>query len=199
MMANEFDSHGLLIRRRYQRLALSILLLIILVGVQPLLWRLVKRQAELVHSRRTLEQQQADVQLRVQAMRDNLNQQQDNISTMDAVAPQFKSLPQAVERLELLAERRSLSLEIQGINRQAVEDRSRIKPVTVVLRAFGPVESVLSFMEQIEHVQELTQIESWQLEPTQAPPGVVLEPSATNYSFSAEIIFFLRTKDNVNE
>ncbi|MAF80862.1 hypothetical protein CL628_02505 [bacterium] len=197
-MTNEFDSHSLVIKRRYQRLALSILLLIILVGVQPLLWRLVKRQAELVHSRRTLEQQQADVQLRAEAMRGNLNQQRDNISTMDAVAPQFKSLPQAVERLELLAERRALSLEIQGISRLNVEDTTSIRPVSVVLRAFGPVESVLSFMEQIEHVQELTQVQSWQLEPSEAPPSVILEGAGTNYRLSAEIIFFLRAEDNGN-
>jgi len=199
MMTNEYDSHAVVLKRRHQRLAISILLLVILVGAQPLLWRLVKRQAELVHERRTLEQQQADVQSRVDLMRDSLNSQQDIIATLDAVAPRFVSLPQAVERLELLADRRNLSLEIQGIVKQTGTQQNALSPVTVSLRVFGPIEKVLDFMEQIEYVQELTQIESWQLEPTEAPAGVALDEAGNNYRLSAEVIFFLRSDDHGTE
>lgn len=187
---SEIDTHAIQMRRRYQRLALSLLLLVVVVGVQPLVWRFVKSQARLVHSRRTLQQQQADVRLRAQAMHDNVVGNAETIATLDAVVPPLSFLPQAVERLELLADKRSLSLQIISINQRPDAEVPAVVPVGITLLAFGPIETIIDFMDQIEQLQEVTSIASWQLEPAALPAGELGTANGSNYRLSAEVLFF---------
>lgn len=187
---SEIDSHVIQIRRRYQRLALSLVILVVVAGVQPLGWRFVKSQARLVHSRRTLQQQQADVRLRAQAMHDNLVGNAETITALDAVVPRLDFLPQAVERLELLADKRSLSLQIVSINQRPDADLPTVVPVGISLLAFGSIETIIDFMDQIEQLQEVTSIASWQLEPAFLPAGELGMADGSNYRLSAEVLFF---------
>jgi len=181
-------------KRRYRSLAIALLLLVVLTVVQPLLWRLVKRQAEAVHARRTIEQQRMDVAERNERVRGDLTARQESLGVVDAIAPEFTQLPQAVERLELLADRRALSIEIQGINQGVVSSSDALQPVTVSMRVFGPIETLYDFMEQLEHVQELTRLESWQLQPTSAPPSVEVADSLNNYVLAADVVFYLQNQ-----
>lgn len=186
---SEVYNHGAQSRSRYRRLAASMLLVLILAGAQPLVWRLVKRQAQVVHSRRTLQQQQADVRSRAEAMQNSLAQNADTIVIISAAAPPITSLSQAVERVELLADKRSLSLDVLNIAQRPDSAVETVIPVAISLRVFGPIETILEFMEQIEQLQELTMLESWQLEPAAAPPGVVGAQTSGNYRLDAVVLF----------
>jgi len=187
---NEVDSHGSQLRRRYRRLVVSMLLVLILAGIQPVVWRLVKRQAQIVHARRTLVQQRADVRLRAEAMRDSLARNADTTAILEAAVPPIALLPQAVEHLELLADKYSLSLDIINIEQRSASALEEIVPAVISLRLFGRIETIIDFMEQVEQLAELTMLESWQLEPAGVPPGVVDDQAGDNYRLDAEVLFF---------
>lgn len=191
------DSHTRQIRRRYRNLLLSLVVLIMLVAVQPVLWRLVKRQAAGVHAQQTQQQQQIDVQQRTERMRADVAQQQEVIASIGLVSPPLQSLPQVVERLENLADRRGLSLTINNINQSVAEQSAVLVPVIVSFEVVGQVEALLGYFEQIEHTQELTMVQSWSLTPLSASVTSVGVPLVQQYQLVADVSFFLINQDNV--
>lgn len=173
--------------RKYRRLATTIVLLVVLVSVQPFLWRFVHRQALQLQQKRSQGQQIANVQARNQEVEKTLHMQRGFLDQLELVSPPTTSLTQAVERVEQLGDQLGLLVTITVIQEvpasNSVVKEDDIVPVAVSVDTVGSANQLLSFLDRVEHTQELSIVPRWGLTP------VTL---SSTYMLNMDILFFLR-------
>lgn len=185
---------------------------VILVAIQPYLWQSLNTIARDVHAKRSQKQQIGNLKERIIAVEQTLASETELLDQLDAVLPLNNSVPQAIERLERLATERQVELKIidlQEVAGDAGAVDTPVLPLRVRLEVTGTSAALLSFMEAIEHLQELTTIEAWDMAPAKAgaatptvaptsspSPSASPPPSATLYTLSMTIQFYLQLPDD---
>lgn len=187
------------LNRRYKRALFHLGLTVLLLGVQVWVWQRIERAAEVVHQRRSEQQQLHALQARVDQIKQTNVVQQGYADQLNVVVPQQAALPQVVERLERLAVESRVQLDIVDISDLPPAPDSEVdvplKPVGVSIRVLGSAPQLLTMIDAIEHVQEIAIIERWSLNPASVQPLPGTLPGQNLYSLSAHVIFFL-SKDH---
>jgi hypothetical protein len=149
-----------------KQLLLNTVLLLVLLAGQPFLWRFVLSSAQSLQDRRTVEQQLANLRERLTVIDETQAQQAGLFGQLDEVFLPLDSTPQAVERLEQLADLQGVVLEIQNIREETPigsQSRNIIIPLRVTLKATGQPDRLLEYIDAIEHVPEVTVVDEWVL------------------------------------
>lgn len=174
--------------RKYRRLATTVVILFALIAAQPFLWRFVHRQALDLQQKRSQGQQVANVKARNDEVKKTLQTQRDFLNQLEIVSPPVDSLTQAVERVEQLGDQLGLIINLSVIQEVPASDsvvkEENIVPVAVSVDTVGSVNLLLSFLDRVEHTQELTIIPNWTLEPVAA--------GQPQYALTMDILFFLK-------
>lgn len=180
-----------------------VLVLVVVVAVQPFLWRFAQYRVSTVRDQQARNGQIAAVREQNQQIEQAIKTQQQLIDQLDIIAPRPTALNQVVERLEQLADKQQLRIDISSIKEVTSTSRRKaavVTPVTAVIEIRGSVTAVLQYIEQLEHTPELTVVRSFTLkpnrlviEPVASPlPSATPPPVVTDYSVKLEVIFFLK-------
>lgn len=167
---------GKKISQQLKQMILWSLALIALISAQPFLWRYVSAQAHDLQDRRTQEQQFYNLEARLAEVRQTNNDQQQLLDQLSVVFLPRGETSQVVERLEQLAERHGVVLQILGITERPVEDtkdRSGIVPVVVTLEGSGLPDQLFSYLDAVEHTQEASLVNSWSVQEVRNNPGSI--------------------------
>jgi len=173
--------------KKYRRLATSALTLVVLAGLQPLVWGFVHHQALAVQQQRSQGQQIANVNSRNEEITTRLRTASEFLNQLDVVSPPTTAKTQVVERTEQLADQLGLPITITVIQEVSangvVAENDPIVPVSLSVSVTGSIPQVLGFLDRLERTHELALVHSWTLQPAPAGPQYVLK---------ADIYFFLR-------
>lgn len=190
------------INLHYRRVALRLIVLAFVVGVQPWLWGAVKTKANAIHAKRSEALQLATLQTRVEQIK------QGNVTTgnfqdqLTAVAPTTTALSQVIERLERLASDQQTQLEILNIADVTIPEGEvvpvSIKPVRIAIQVRGRAEQLLGIIDRIENIQEIAVIEQWSLNPAALQPVASPLPGEHLYALTAQVLFFLQDDTYAN-
>ncbi|MEK7556769.1 MAG: hypothetical protein AAB538_02215 [Patescibacteria group bacterium] len=171
-------------------LTLVVLLVVILAVGQVWLWGSVFDAASVFRDRQTQQEQLANVRQLTEDIRSQDTTQQALVEQATVAFPVNESVPLVVERVEALAEAQGLSLTLESIAEQRVNPRpaaAQLVPFDLNLTLQGPPHALLAFLDAVEHMQELTRIESWALSTVAAKP-----PTAKVYDLQMKLRFFLQ-------
>jgi hypothetical protein len=209
------ESKGSRLSQRVKKLLLVILIMIILIAVQPFLWRVVNESAEQLNQKRFQVKQINEIKTRSKKIEDEYEKQKIFLEQLTAVVPLSRDTLQVIERLEGLANELGVNIEVKSISEekalvigskvnkeevtrssrraqvQTVEeeekDEPRLLPLVVEVVVSANASSLLSYIEAVEHVQELTAIRSFSLEPSSNNEG-----NESKYFLSMNVIFYLQ-------
>lgn len=191
------------LRGHTKKIVLKCLIIIIMLGLQPFVWRQVEVHAVEVHRKRSQKDQAGDLQTRIEQIKQVNEKQKEFLNQLEVVVPYEASLPQLVERLEHLATERGVHLTIQSIEEVLIgeeEDEVAVIPMLVTLQTLGRPADVLEYVAAVEHIQELNIIQSIALQPaTEAQPTTTPAPGAlptptlpTPYGATLTILFLFQ-------
>lgn len=148
-----------------RRLGAVILLILGLLLAQAWLWDQVFDAAASFRDRQTQQEQLANVERLIETIR-LVDPGEAALLDQAAVAfPLSEAAPLAVERLEALAEAQGLTFEVTSITEQLAKTAKQrgLTPFDVGLVAAGPPHSLLAFLDAVEHMQEFTEVRTWDL------------------------------------
>jgi 50S ribosomal subunit-associated GTPase HflX len=157
--------------------------LILLLAQFPL-WILVERFATTLHEKRAQSLQIADLDRRNEEVSAALKGQEEYIDQLDVVTPPLVSLTQVVERVEQLADQQRLAVSLQDISQPTATSNQKelhLSQIRLSITVSGTADQVLNYLDQLEHIPELTVVDAWSL-----------KPQGGQYVLSAEVLFFLR-------
>lgn len=164
-----------------RRLGLASAIALVIFVLQPWLWGSVFDAAAALRDRQTQQQQLANVKQLTEDIRTVDETQQALVDQAAVAFPLIESTPLIVERLEAQAEAQGLSFDVQSIVQSTSPARKKqdLVPFDVEIVSVGEPRSLLAFLESVEHMQELTQLQTWKLEALPAdqrgPKGYRLE------------------------
>jgi hypothetical protein len=188
------------VNKKYRRLAVTLFTLVVLLILQPFLWRFVHEQALTLQQERSQEQQIANVKERNDEIGRRLETAREFLTQLEAVSPPTADKTKIVERVEQLADQLGLVMDITVIQElqgsDAVASDDHVVPVSMSVSTTGPTRQLLSFFDRVEHTQELSVVPTWTLAPAAgpaAPPGApVVGGESLPYTLTMDILFFLR-------
>lgn len=163
-------------------------LVVVLWGAQPWLWGYVFDVAASFRDRQTQQAQLANTLRLVEDVRQVDPAAQALLDQAAIAFPTRASAPQIVERLEALADSQTLSLQLESIREEPATNtrRQQLIPLVVNLSVAGSPAALLGFLEKVEHMQELTQVDEWSMKPLPVPPP------AKVYRLEMRVRFFLQ-------
>jgi len=203
------------LRPETRRFVHSIALFLVLSAIQPMLWQVVQWQALIVQDKRSASAQTNNVRDRYLQLQQDLNSQYRLLAQLSTIAPVWDDLGKIVERLEQIADKNDLTMRTRSISDQeyiGTEDEELASLAYVVISATvgGTITDVLHFLEAIEHMPELSVVESWSTSPSTfglseddvrqrrevnrlaISRETPLTPFEQNYEMSFDIMFFLQ-------
>lgn len=156
--------------RDARRLVLTSACALALLGIQPWLWGRVFDAAAQFRDRQTQQVQLTNVQQLTDEIR-QVNPSQTALLEQATVAfPVVGAVPQIVERLEGLAEAQGLAMQLESIREITPTVRTqKLLPFDMALTVVGSPRAILTFFDAVEHMQELTEVGKWTLEPVTVP------------------------------
>lgn len=218
-----FKSKSSRLVQRVRGLVAAVLVVVVLTAVQPFLWRIVNGLAEELNQKRFQVRQISEIKFRSKEVEDEYEKQKIFLEQLTAVVPLGRETLQVIERLEGLANEVGADIEVKSIKEEKVlvvgvranseeqsaktsrqvsrkkeaesrKDEPKLLPlvVTVEVRAIPSV--LLRYIEAVEHVQELTAVKSFGLEPFK--DVVDGEGNKLEYVLSMEVVFYLQDYEN---
>ncbi len=180
--------------RAWQQISLTLVLAIVLGVAQPWLWGYVEQGAEAIHNRRTEEQQLRELADRLVAIEQKHKEQASLLDGLTVIFPRVNATSQVVDRLEQLADKQSVELSIQNIGSPTTSPNKKpsvLSPTVVSVQVKGSATRLLQYIDEVEHVQELAIIQSWDLTLAPALPSPI--PGASpQYVLAMNILFYLQ-------
>lgn len=174
--------------RDARRLTVVFLMVIILAVGQVWLWGSVFDAASTFRDRQTQQQQLANVRQLTEDIRAQDSAQQTLVEQATVAFPVSESVPHVVERVEALAEAQGLPLKLESIAEQRVALKTaQLVPFDLNLTLNGSPHALLAFLDAVEHMQELTRIESWGMK-----PALTRQPGTRVYDLTMKLRFFLQ-------
>lgn len=185
------------VNKKYRRLGITLLLMVVLAVAQPFLWNFVHAQALSLQQRQSQGEQITNVRERNADVAAKLAASRDFLSQLDVVAPLASAKTHVVERVELLADQLGLALDITVIqevqNNAVVVSNDHVAPVSMSMTTTGTIQQLLAFLDRVEHTQELSLVPTWSLVPatvTTSAQGVT--SGVDQYTLTMDVYFFLR-------
>lgn len=180
-------------------------LIILLVGVQFVLWPWLGSQSQELHDKRAVTQQVAEVGKRNEETTEAMEKQAGYFKQLDEVVPLHSTLAQQVEKMEQLAAARRVGLVVSAINEGEDKKKSmthEIVPVKITLQISGYLNDVLYYFHEIEHQQEIVTVTRWWLKPAVSPEalesisdtGESKAPISIPFSLNVDAVFYLRNQ-----
>lgn len=175
------------IHHKYSRrkFVISGLAITVLLGIQPYLWRLVGRETASIHTMRTSSEQEGKLRSDIEDVTRFFENQSPSLELLAVSFPKRTSSIALVERLEELAARERVILEIRDIiEKEELDKKSHpsIIPLVITGKATGSVSQIFRFLHDIEHAREFASIETWQL-------GRILGEPTSEQPISHEMVF----------
>lgn len=157
-------------------------------ALQPWIWGRVFDAAAAFRNRQTQQAQLANATRLVEEIR-MVDPGQQALLDQAAVAFPFASAaPQIVERLEALADGQEVVVRLDSIREEQAANarKEQLVPLAIRLTVSGSPGSLLAFLEAVEHMQEFTQVDSWEMAAAPEVAGGVV------YRLEMEVRFFLQ-------
>lgn len=172
-----------------QGLLLTLFVIVCLGAAQWWLWQYVRLAAQGLHIKQTQTAQLADIMARIATIDEVYQKQSSLLEQLGVSFPPLTDTPQVIERLERLAAEQAVTLTIRSIGdgqEPAATKKTKVKvvPLPVVIRATGSTSQLLAYLEAVEHVPELTALESWSLSPNTTVTG--------HYVLDGKVVFYLQ-------
>lgn len=144
---------------------LRILIVIILLAVQPFLWKFVGDRARQLHSNQTNEEQFALLSQKLIDSQKAFSDAQPRLADLSDSFPPATTISQVVGRIEALADTKHLVIELKSIEDGSPVEAGKgaITAKHITASVTGPVESLFSFLEAMEYQKEVLHIDSWDL------------------------------------
>ncbi|MEX1112136.1 MAG: hypothetical protein WEC84_01625 [Candidatus Andersenbacteria bacterium] len=176
---------------RFRQLTTWILIAIVLTVAQPFMWNLVRGSAEKLQETRTSEEQSVALRARLGEITSRLGGSDQLIDQLSLSFLDAGAAPQAVERLEQLAGRVGLALDIIAIENKDIEElrkQEEIIPLSLHVQAVGRPSQLISYIDLVEHAPEVVDIRSWTLAPA---PRARTAISEQLYAIDLVVYFYL--------
>lgn len=177
-----------------KQLTIAIFILAALAVSQPFLWGYVSQAAQTLYTRQTQETQLKEIEARIATVESNRFTQQALLDQLKVAFPSQVQTSQIVDRLEQLADRQNVALQIQSIaaeNPEAVaKAKDKLSPLLVTVTVSGGATALLQYVAAVEHTQEVAVIRSWQM--TAVASEGIAQPGAATYRLTMNIIFYLQ-------
>lgn len=189
---------------------------VVLIIAQPFLWGMIKSQVKTLHSNRTLKEQIKQVDNKNSKIRNKYNTEKTHLAKLSLSAPKDKSSIQIIEKIEKKAKERDMSVEISRIDEGMAVSSSNLKPkveniekektntkkgsvfpLYITLSVSGRPQSLLSYMDDIEHMQEIAEIQKVSIFPHQSKTKI--KSRANLFEALITVIFYQQEKDAVEK
>lgn len=174
-MAIFFDPRG-----NWKKILGVVLVVLALVVAQPYAWRAVRRGAESLRDRQTREDQLANIKVQIEEINNEMKAQEGLIESLNISFPSQGDAPEIIERLESLADVVGVRLVVESIDEEASR-KAILTPLIVTMKVAGTPETLLVFMSQLEHIQELFDVRAWTIQPVGASAGFEMTMSLRVY------------------
>lgn len=181
----------------FKSLALTVVAVIGLGLCQIWLWAYVGQVAETLHSRQTEEQQLQDLDARIISIEKNYESQLPLLDQLAVVFPRDTETSQVVDRLEQLADKQGVTLDIKDISNKAdVPKDSSLLPVSITCRLTGTATKLMQYLGALEHIQEVAVARSWELSaapqlPASSAGTFVVAPT---HQMTMNVVFYLQNQ-----
>lgn len=173
-------------------LVISLVMLVALAVAQPFLWNFVRASATVLHDKRTEEEQFANLKIRVEEVSKHSNALDEELKKLSVSFPSTNVPAQLVERIESSARTAGVGVIIKTISEGEVASLKRkadtgIVPLTITVEVVGAPGELLGYLQQLEHVPEVTTVDSWSLNPRGA---------TGDYAMVMNIVFYLQPESD---
>lgn len=182
-----------------QRIFTSVSIVILFSVAQPFLWGYVLSSAQNLNRVRTSDAQYILLEERLSEIQESSVAQQQLFDQLSVSFPFSDSKPRLVARLEQVGDQYGANVDIQQIGDVEVGvEKSRdesIEEFVVTVRVIGSPDSLFSYLDAVEHLQELTTVESWSI--GRVTSGESLEEFGVvpQFELLVRIIFYLQVAD----
>lgn len=168
----------------FRRVVVHIFIAAVLAIIQPAVWDWVSTSSQSLHDRRTITGQLQNLREQLVLLRAEQESSQSIQDQLDAALIGENEITQAVERLESQAQREAITLRIHNI--AAREGNGQLDSLVITATAVGPVGTLLSYLESVENLAEVTAIQDFLLRPASRPAGVI---EFTDFSLDMNVAF----------
>ena len=180
----------------FKSLAFTVLAVVALGLCQIWLWAYVGQVAETLHSRQTEEQQLQDLESRIISIENTYEGQLPLLDQLTVVFPKDSETSQVVDRLEQLADKQGVTLDIKDISNKAdVPKDSTLLPVAITCHLTGTATKLMQYLGALEHIQELAVVRSWGLSvapPLPVPPAGAPVSAGPTHQKTMNVVFYLQ-------
>ncbi len=178
------------VRKRLRVLVVTVLVAAGLMAVQPYLWRKAAAMATMVQRSRSQIKQAADVKERAEKLAEGIKREKGSLERLAVVVPQDRDTIQVLERVESVAQRTGLEIDVVNIREgHDLKDQEGhsvpIFPLTISVSASARPSMLLRYLEAMEHIQGLVQIDSLLIRPGEGQ----------NFNLDMSIVFYLQKNE----
>lgn len=183
-----------------KKLSTGVVVVLALVIGQPFLWMYVLSSAQHLNSVRTSDAQYVILQGRLEDIQKTSAEQQSLLEQLSVVFPDSHSVPQLVARLEQIGDEHGVVVDVQQIGEKERDAGgnvgAHVERLSITVQAFGSVDVLLAYIDAIEHIQEMTSVDSWTIEPRQMSGDEIGVPQgAVQFALTARVIFYVQKED----
>ncbi len=147
------------IARIFRTIIVLASVVIVLSSLQSLLWPRVIQQAMALHELRSARQRAIIVEEQIDSIERINSEQIQGLQQLADIVPAHLSLPMLIERIERLADQHSLTATILSINDKIDSTVvAPLQPVIVSVQVFGTPSTLLMFLNNVEHLEEITAV-----------------------------------------
>ena len=180
----------------FKNLTFVVVAVIALGFCQIWLWAYVGQVAETLHNRQTEEQQLQDLDSRIILIENTYEDQLPLLDQLTVVFPKDSETSQVVDRLEQLADKQGVTLEIKDISNKAdVPKDSTLLPIAITCRLTGTATKLMQYLGALENIQEVAVVRSWALSvapPLPAPATGAPVLVGPTHQMTMNVVFYLQ-------
>ncbi len=184
--------------KRLKMLILMVVALLIMVAAQPFLWRMVSAATEKLQVERSKAKQIETVRSLRKEVQNEYKKQQAYLDQLTVVVPMRRDILQVIERLEELAQKEGVVVEVVNIREgESIEDDKKKKkdremtmsiyPLTLSVSLISDPGLILRYVEAVENAREITAVKSFKISPFMYPSG-----QRYAYKLEMDINFYLQ-------
>ena len=170
--------------------------LLILLAVQPFLWRYVETSTEALRMKQSEKTQYQSIGSNLDKVKSTIAEQEQALEELSVVFPKKDNTSQVVGRLERLADDNGIDFQIKSILEKEVDASGQklpgLTPLQVTLEASGDPVHLLQYLEATEHVPEVATIDSWSLQKSTVTDSATGQQT-TQYGLVAQVTFYILT------
>lgn len=179
-----------------KQLVVAIAIILALGTAQFFLWNFVYQSADALHTRRTEEQQLQALKAIIADVQTKFAAEKPLVDQLSVPFPKNTQTSQVVDRLEQLADKTGVLLNITNISTETPNKKTpnQLNSFVATLKVDGSAHSLLQYIDAVEHIQEVTTIRQWAI--VGVPPSATVlpgqPPPAPLFTMNMNILFYLQ-------